>query len=568
MSVSGKYRNRWAPGLVCVALACGALASALILSAPISVAAADASTAATDKTSRVRILTPGQYRRVIEDVFGPNIDLGGRFEPIPRKAGLVELGTGGMGISDSGIEQYDAMARHIAEQVIDGNHRSVLLACKPASAKEPDAACAEQFLSRVGRLLFRRPLAPGELKFHLAVADQVARQSKDFYEGLESSLATMLESPQFLYRTELTELDPDHRGQTRLTSYAKATRLSFLFWDTTPDSQLLDVAETGELNTSEGLKRQVDRMLASSRLEAGVRAFFSDMLGFQDFQSLEKDAALYPKFTSYVANEAQEQTLRTIVDLLLAQRGDYRDLFTTRKTFLTQQLGSIYKVPVVKDAPNGSPDRWVPHEYAEGDPRAGILAQAGFVSLHSHEGRTSPTIRGKALRELIMCQKVPAPPGNVEFKILQDTKNPLYKTTRERLAAHATEAMCTGCHKIMDPAGLAFENFDSDGSYRLTENGNTIDPSGVLNSVPFKDAAGLGQVMHDNPATAACLVTRISAYGLGREPGNDQADWVMNLQKRFTASRYRLPDLMRQLATSPEFYRIPAPTGVREAALN
>ena len=554
--------------MLSAALACSALASAFFLTVPISAAAADAPAASTNKASIVRLLTPGQYRRTIEDVFGPNIDLGGRFEPIPRKDGLVELGAGGKGVSDTGFEQYDAMARHIAEQIIDGDHRGVVLACKPASARGPDGACAEQFLSRVGRLLFRRPLTPAELKFHLGVADQVAKQSKDFYEGLELSLATMLAAPQYLYRTEITEPDRDHPGQNRLTSYSKATRLSFLFWDTTPDSQLLDAAENGELDTSEGLKRQVDRMLASSRFEAGVRAFFSDMLGFEDFRNLEKDGALYPKFTSFVANEAQEQTLRTIVDILLAQRGDYRDLFTTRKTFLTQQLGSIYKVAVVKDAPNGSPDRWVPHEYAEGDPRAGILAQAGFVALHSHEGRTSPTIRGKALRELIMCQKVPAPPGNVAFEILQDTKNPLYKTTRERLAAHATEAMCTGCHKIMDPAGLAFENFDSDGSYRLTENGNPIDPSGVLNNVPFKDAAGLGQVMRDNPATASCLVTRVSAYGLGREPSKEQADWLIDLQKRFTASGYRLPDLMRQIATSPEFYHIPVPTGAREAASN
>src|ERR1019366_6898296 len=128
-----------------------------------------------------------------------------------------------------------------------------------------------------------------------------------------------------------------------------------MLWDAAPDPQLLAAADSGELNTEKGLARQVDRLLASPRLGAGVRGFFVDMLGFDEFGSLEKDATIYPKFTAEVAKQAQEQTLRTVVDHLVTRRGDYRDLFTTRRTFLTPTLGTVYGVPVVKTTPNGAP---------------------------------------------------------------------------------------------------------------------------------------------------------------------------------------------------------------------
>jgi hypothetical protein len=129
-------------------------------------------------------------------------------------------------------------------------------------------------------------------------------------------------------------------------------------------------------------------------------------------------------------------------------------------------LASVYEVPLVAPAGN-----WAPYEFPDGDPRAGIVSQVAFVALHSHPGRSSPTLRGKAVREVLLCQKVPTPPANVNFTLVQDTKNPQYKTARARLHAHATDATCAGCHKIMDPIGLGLEAFDSGGSLRSSENG-------------------------------------------------------------------------------------------------
>ena len=513
-----------------------------------------------------RRLSPEQYRTIIADIFGTNIKIGGRFDPEIRENGLLAVGSGHASMTGTALERFDGMARTIAGQVVDEDHRRLLVGCKPAQANAPDEACTKKFIAKVGRLLYRRPMTANELQAQVAAAAEMATTLKDFYAGLGLSLAGMLESPQFLFREEVAEADPDHTAQYRLDAFSKASQLSFLLWNAGPDDDLLAAAESGEINTQKGLAKQVDRMLASPRVESGVRAFFGDMLGFDQFDTLTKDATLYPKFTPQAAADAQEQTMRTIVDLVLARHGDYRDVFTTRKTFLTPILGSIYGVPVPKGMPNVSPDDWRAIEYPENDPRAGILMQVSFVALHAHPGRSSPTIRGKALRELLLCQRVPDPPANVNFTIVQDTKNPTYKTARERLTAHRTNPACAGCHKLIDPMGLALENFDSAGGYRATENGAPIDASGELDGIKFADATGLGRAVHDNPATSSCLVNRLYSYAAGRVPSKGETEWMRYLDKSFAADGYRFDSLLRRIATSEALYRVSAPqTGAANA---
>jgi hypothetical protein len=501
----------------------------------------------------VRRLTQEQYQTIIADIFGADIKIGGRFEPDLRKSGLLAVGAGEVSVTPAGFEQYDSMARGAAAQIVDERHRDMLVGCKPASAKAADEACARSFYSAVGRLLYRRPLTDQELAGQLAVANAAATKLGNFYTGLAMGLTGMLEAPQFLFRREVAEADPDNTGQQRLNAFSKATRLSFFLWNTTPDDELLTAAEKGELNSSRGLAKQADRLMASPRLTAGARAFFNDMMAFDAFADLSKDTTIYPKFTNAVIADAQEQTLRTITDHLLAEKGDYRDLFTTRKTFMTPLLGTIYRVPVA------TKEGWEAHEFAADDPRAGLLTQISFLSLHSTPGRSSPTIRGKALREVLLCQKVPDPPGNVNFNLVQDTKNPQFRTARARLSAHATQATCTGCHRLIDPMGLGLENFDSLGEYRAAENGSPIDASGELDGMKFTDAASLGKALHDNPTTPACLVSRVYAYAAGRPTAKGEADWLKYLNTSFAAGGYKLPDLMRRIVTSDAFYRITAP---------
>lgn len=507
----------------------------------------------------MRRLTEAQYRNVVADIFGDGIELGGRFDPDPRAGHLIAIGAGRASVTASGLEQYDKIARSIGGQVVDEAHRRETMECQPHSATAPDDACTRRFLARVGRHLFRRPLTDQELTNYVAGAAVATAKTGDYYNGVALSLAAMLSSPRFLFWQETAEPDPDHVGQQRLDAHSMAQRLSLLLWNSAPDAALLAAAETGEMHSRKGLSAQVERLLASPRLEAGVRAFFADMLEFDRFGTLAKDAELYPKFNPAAGTQAQEQTLRTLVDQLLARHGDYRDVFTTRQTFLTPTLGSIYRVPVV--VPDGRIDAWVPYEFAEASGKAGILTHLSFVALHSHPGRSSPTLRGKAVREIFLCTKVPDPPGNVDFSRFESPTGE-FRTARERLAAHATDPTCAGCHKITDPVGLAFETFDTAGTPRTTDGGMTIRTEGDLDGVAFADAGGVGRAVRDNPQAATCLVERLLDYALGRPATASEAAWRSeSLQRGFAADGYRLPELLRRIVLSDSFYRVAPAAG-------
>jgi len=320
------------------------------------------------------------------------------------------------------------------------------------------------------------------------------------------------------------------------------------------------------------LRRQVDRMLSSPRLEDGLRTFFIDMLAFGGLDSdpgidaLSVDTGFYPKFTANVQADAEEQTLRTIVDHLLYKNKDYRDLFTTRDSFLTPALAALYDVPLPRNQELGGAVPWVPYHFSDSDPYIGLLTQASFLSLHSHPGRSSPTRRGKALREIFLCEKVPPPPGNVDFSLVQNTNDPRFKTVRQRLTAHRSEPMCAGCHKIMDPIGLGLENFDGVGQFRSAENGAAIDASGEIDGLKFTDAASLGQAIHDNPATTACLANSMYRYAVGRDFDPGEREFQTWLGKQFADKGYRVTDLMKTIATSDAFFAVrPSAGAVKEA---
>ncbi len=536
------------------------LATAGTIVIAVGVAQAASEPASTGGAPVIRRLSPDQYKQTLLNIFGQDIKLAARFEPDLREGGLFAVGAGRVSVTTTGLERYDASARMISAQVVDAEHRATLIPCKPADAKAADDACATTFLTNVGRLLYRRMLTPEETAVQVRIAHESATTLKSFYDGLGLSLATMLTSPQFLFYREYVEPDPANKGQYRLTAHSKATQMSFLLWNAGPDKELIAAAESGALNTPKGLAKQADRLIASPRLESGVRAFFTDMLMLDNFATLTKDAEIYPKFTTDVARDAREQTLKTVVDHLLVRKGDYRDLFTTPNTFLTPILGTVYHVPVMPpEQMDSATEGWQAYTYPAGDPRAGFLAQASFVALHSHPGRSSPTLRGKALREILLCQKVPDPPANVDFSLVQDTKNATYRTARDRVTAHLTNPVCAGCHKIMDPMGLALENFDSSGTFRTTENGVKIDASGELDGRKFGDITGLSQAVHDSPQTPKCLVNRVYSYGTGRPPARGEAEFVKYLEDSFAADGYKITSLLRRIATSEAFYKVAAP---------
>jgi hypothetical protein len=500
-----------------------------------------------------RRLNESQYKRSIAQIFGADIKVPGRFEPPVREDGLLAIGDSKAVVTLSGLDQYVIRSKEISALVLDDQHRSSSLQCAPSSPGAFDESCAKRFLGRYGRLLFRRPVNDSEMSAVLKEARYATEKSNNFAKGLQAGLGALLISPPFLFRIETTQRDPARPGAVRLDDYSVATRISFLLWDSPPDEQLLDAAASGALRTKFGLAKQVDRLMASTNFEQGVRAFFSDMLAYEQFDGLAKDTNIFPIFNPQLRADAMEQTLRTVVDQLLTQKGDYRELFTTRKTYLSRTLGALYGVSVDYRGFDGG---WMPYTFPADDPHIGILTLPAFLMLDpSHEGKTSPTIRGKKLRELFLCQRVPDPPGNVDFTQFQDPKNP-NPTVRERLEAHRANPVCSRCHQMMDPLGLSMENFDAVGQYRTKENGVTIDVSGTWDKKPFTGLVGLEKVLAESPALTKCVVQRVYEYGVGRQIAPGERHWVTYLNQRFASEGYKFPSLVRAVAMSPAFQAV------------
>jgi hypothetical protein len=509
-------------------------------------------------TARMRLVSQEQYFNSLGYVFGPDIRVSAHFAPFQRTDGLLASGGANAGVTIAQIQEFQRTAGALAAQVVSPANRAYLVPCTPRRETAADPECARKFLLPVGRLLFRRPLDVPTAEAVVARSVEAANQLHDFYGGLALALEGMLLSPQALFVTDRAESDPARPGYARLDGYALASRLSFFLWNAAPDDELLRAAEKGELDSPAGIAKSVDRMLASPRLETGVRAFFDDMLRFDDFAVLAKDPGIYPSFGAETIADAREQTLRTLVDHLLVRKRDYRALFTSRDTFITPSLAAIYDV--------AAPPGWTAYTSPADDPRAGLLTQVSFLAAHAHPGRSSATLRGKAVRELLLCQTVPRPPPNVDFSLLEDADSRL-KTARERLDVHRTNPVCAGCHKITDPIGLAFENFDGAGQFRSTEHGAAIDASGILDGRAFPDLAGLSQAVHDHPQVSACLIRRIYAWATGGAAQPADKPMLEWLGERFAADGYRLPDLLRTVALSSAFasVREDAPAAARAA---
>ena len=515
-------------------------------------AKADAASQTDSIATAYRRLTESQYRHAIADAFGPTITINARFEPERRETGLQAIGNARLSVTTSGLEQYVALARSISDQVVDGKNKDQLVGCALGAIAAADAACAKRFIEQRGRQLFRRPLSAAEVAQYTDMYTRGASTPGDSSKALKLALIGMLMAPEFVFRVEKAEPDSGDAAGHRLDGYTKAARLSYLLWDAGPDDELLEVARTGAIHAPATLASQVDRLLASPRVEAGFRAFFADMLQFEAFDSLSKDGTTYPKYSQFVADSAREETLKFLVDQLLTKSGDYRDIFTSRETFINRALAAVYNMPYP------STDPWARFTFPESSERSGVLTQVTFLSLAAHPAASSPTIRGVKLYESFMCLALPPPPPDVDFSKVQATEK---GTVRTRLIDHKTNPGCFGCHNVSDPPGLALERFDGLGQHRVLENGAPIDVSADIGGKKFDGSVGLGQFLHDNAAVPACLVRNVHYYGVGREVDSKDNSYLIKQRTVFADKGYKLPDLMRSILNDPYYYRVVMPDG-------
>lgn len=489
-------------------------------------------------------LTKPQYQAAIADIFGPDVVVPPALEPDIAVEGFESVGATGAAVSARGIEQYEAAAQAIAKQITtEPRFFARVSTCQPRTPD--DAGCARALVAPLGEKVFRRPLTEAEITKLIGVVTQAALTAGSFEKGAFYGISALLQSPFFLYRPVVGEADPEEAGKLRFTAYELATRLSFFLWNTIPDTALLEAAKMGRLDTHEGVKAEVDRMLASPKARAGLRNFVREWLRLGDLDLLQKDTKIFTTYTSDLGAMAREETLKGFEDLAFDRDADIRDVMTTRRAFVTPKLASMYQVP----APNANGFGLV--ELPEKTGRRGLLGQIAFLSLYAHPTSTSATLRGKFVREKLLCTPIPPPPVDVNTALPEPTEKE--KTLRERVKIHFAAPTCAACHTAMDPIGLGLEQFDGIGRFRTKENGATIDTSGELDGVTFADAASLGQAIHDNPAFPGCVTRKMFLYATGSLPTADLVKTTDALNERFVASGYRMKSLMATVATSRAF---------------
>jgi hypothetical protein len=487
-------------------------------------------------------LTRAQYTQSVLDVLGKDIAVPIALEPDTEIDGFFALGASQSSISALGVERYESAAYAIAEQVMSpGELRSALMPCVPSTTV--DGKCAQVFVRTIGRKLFRRPLTKGEVERYASVGNAAASKLGDFYEGLGFSLAGLLQSPHFLFRVELGASGPASR--LAYSDDEMASRLSFFLWNTTPDDELLDAADRGELSTDEGLRLQVDRLLGSNRAREGVRNFFLERFGLHRLDDLVKDSTVFTSMSAELGPDAREETLRTVEDLVFDRQADYRDLFTSGRSFINRRLAALYGVP----AP--SLEGFAATEFPSSSPRTGLLGHASVLALYAHSVSTSSTLRGIFVRTRLLCHEIPPPPADVDTSLPEPSI--VMPTLRDRIADHLNVEVCASCHQFLDPIGLGLEQFDAIGKYRLTENDVVIDPSGSVDKEIFSDARGLGTVLARNPSAASCLVIHVYRYATGHRETKGEDGLLKALIARFEQDGFRIKPLLKHIVLSEGF---------------
>jgi hypothetical protein len=490
-------------------------------------------------------LSSVQYTNSIHDLLSSDIVVPTQLEPDVIIDGFVQVGMSTATISPTGVSEYEAAALSVAGQAVATEaSRAAFFPCAPASVG--DSSCLTTFVTSFGKRAWRRPLTNAEISALVSLGVQSAMALGDPWQGLAAAMAEILQSPYFLFRVELGEPDPSGTGM-RYSNHEMAGRVAaFLTASSVPDTELLAAADRGELTTTAGLRAQVERILASPAARAGVANFFTELFSLKQLANLPQDPSLFPAMSADLGTSAQQETLDDLESLVLDEDGDYRTFFTGRSTMVNRRLAAVYDIP----AP--SITDFAGTQLPVSGARRGFLGSVSFLALQAHPTTTSPVLRGKFVRTVLLCDIVPPPPVGVNTGLAPVTQT--IRTMRERDAAHLEEgSTCNACHSLMDPIGLGFENFDAIGVYRSIDGGEPIDASGNLDGVYFSGPVQLSEAIVNSAKFAPCVAHRVYEYATGVQPGSGDYQLLKALGSGFVTTNYRIKALMEMVALSSGF---------------
>ena len=424
--------------------------------------------------------------------------------------------------------------------------RRKVFSCRPSVPAE-ERPCAEEILARLATEAQRRPVSARDLEDLMAFYDQAAAED-GFEIGVRTALVAILASPEFVFRIEREPQGAVAGASYRLSDLDIASRLSFLLWATAPDQELLDLAAAGRLSDGQALEQQVERMLDDPRSEALATRFAHQWLRLQDAVKVAPEPYFYPDFTGQLG-EAMVRETELLIHHLVREDRSLLELYDADYTFLNERLARHYGI----DGVSGSDFRMV--RYPD-DKRRGILGHGSVLLLTSMSARTSPVLRGKWVMEVLMGTPPPPPPPNVPaFDQSPPTADGRRLTTRERMERHRTNPTCNACHRFMDPIGLALDNYDVTGRWRIRENMAPLDTRGdFYDGTAISTPSELTRVILKRPIPLVRNFTaNLLAYAIGRRVEYYDQPTVRAIVREAEQNDYRMSSFIMGVIKSDPF---------------
>lgn len=506
----------------------------------------------------MRLLTRYEYDQTVSDLLGVTSIEAQQFPPENTADGF-ENNAWIHKVNPTTLRYYMEASERLSTEAY-ASPPAELVPCVPAQegAEVDTNACKAGFESFIYRA-FRRPVKQDEVAIIHGLYDTFLEE-----EGVEQafkvSLQGVLQAPQFLYRVELYEASPvtlpPRDGEMTpedfelVGPYEMASRLSYFFWGTMPDEELLELAGQGQLNTPEVLEAQVTRMLSDARSRRMVYQFHRQWLGLDRLASLGKDKAIYPEWNLALRDDFRA-SLDAFVEHAYWEEGSFEALMTSSTVYLTPAMASLYG----EEVPADHGGLWKAQMPA--DQRKGLLTQPAILSMLAYANQSSPIARAIFVREKLLCQHLPPPPSDQD--ITPPDPDPGL-TTREVFAIHTEQETCASCHLLIDPLGFGMEDFDGLGRKRTTENNRPVDSSGELVNSPdssingeFDGAVELAALIAGSEKIPECLAEQWFTFAMGRHSDKSDEASFTQIRERFKESGYRFNALFQAIVLSDSF---------------
>ena len=445
---------------------------------------------------------------------------------------------------------------HVRDLIVSGPYRATGLSespsrrrvftCRPTASAEA-RPCARRILGRLAREAYRRAPTGPEVEDLLAFFD-AGSASGGFEAGVRTALEALLASPHFVLRLERASVDAPDRGY-RLSDVDLASRLSFFLWGAPPDDELQALADAGRLTPDE-LDRQALRMLADPRSAALGRRFAAQWFRLQDMDKVRPDPNFFPDYDENLARAMRRETELFFADLVRENRS-LLDLYRAEYTFADERLARHYGIPGVA----GRRFRRVPYP---DDTRRGILGHGSVLVLTSLANRTSPVLRGKWVMEVLLGTPPPPPPPDIPaLEDAEEVRDGRLLTTRERMEAHRANPSCSSCHRLIDPIGLALDNYDVTGKWRRRERGIPLDTRGdYYDGTPVASPRELVDALLARPIPLVRTFTeKLLAFATGRRVEHFDQPTVRAIARAAETDDHRLATFILGVVRSDAFQR-------------